>query len=355
MSFFNDRDDAEDLFADTRMSFGDHLEELRWRLIRAISGAVLILIGVFVVDTIGWITGLPIGAGLPVMHFISRPVEREMMFFYQERLNKITSQLKAKPETTNARVPVHLWVDPEEFRKALDLPPGKGGTEPIPLQVGINPLEMAGATVQTNMQLIHPPLLSTLSVTEAFIVYIKVSLVLGIVIGSPWIFWQLWAFVAAGLYPQEKKYVHVYGPFSLGLFLAGVVLCECIVIPAAVHYLLGFNEWMGLSPDLRLSEWLSFALLTPLVLGVAFQTPLVILFLHKLGIVEVATIKKHRNLAWFVLAVVAVILAPSPDPVSYFAMYLPLVGLFELGILLCRFSPQTAFDDVPESEEVVEV
>src|SRR5262249_60718039 len=91
-SLFTDRDDSEDLFAETRMSFGDHLEDLRWHLFRAIGGAAVILVMVFVIDGIGYFTGWPIGAGLPVMHFISRPVERELMSFYRERIKRITGE-----------------------------------------------------------------------------------------------------------------------------------------------------------------------------------------------------------------------------------------------------------------------
>jgi sec-independent protein translocase protein TatC len=357
-SLFTDRDDSEDLFAETRMSFGDHLEELRWHLFRALGGAVVILIMVFVIDGIGYFTGWPIGAGLPVMHFISRPVERELMSFYRERIKRITGeqQRQAQLQGQMPMAPTTINVDRRALREALGLPvEGAGGPDWMPLSIQFSPTDISRETAEENIKIIRPPLLSTLSVTEAFMVYIKVSLVLGVVIGSPWIFWQLWSFVAAGLYPQEKHWVYVYGPFSLGLFLAGVVLCEWIVIPAAVHYLIGFNEWVGLEPDLRLSEWLSFALLTPLVFGVAFQTPLVMLFLHKLGIVDVSAFQTHRRYALFALALVAALLAASPDAFSMLALYIPLAGLYELGILLCRFSPKTVFDDVPESDEMIEV
>src|SRR5262249_36964301 len=86
--------------------------------------------------------------------------------------------------------------------------------------------------------------MSTLNVQEAFMVWFKVCILCGLVLGSPWIFWQVWRFVAAGLYPQEKKYVHVYLPLSLGLFLAGVAVCEFAVIPKAIEALLWFNEWL---------------------------------------------------------------------------------------------------------------
>lgn len=355
-SFFNDRDDSEDLFADTRMSFGDHIEDLRWHLIRAIMGACVILLGVFVLDGIGYFTGWPIGAGKPLMDFIARPVERELYRFYNERIERVSRTRQNNPPPVEAWPQITLLVPAEPVRRGLHLPPGEGGgEESFELRARINPQEVAGKIAPASVELLRPPLLATLSITEAFMVYIKVSLVLGVVIGSPWIFYQLWSFVAAGLYPTEKHWVYLYGPFSLGLFLAGVVLCEWIVIPAAVHYLIGFNEWMGFEPDLRLTEWLSFALLTPLVFGIAFQTPLVMLFLHKLGIVDVSAFKKHRNIALFSLAIVAALLAASPDAFSMLALYIPLVALYELGIILCRFSPKTVFDEAPESDEMVEV
>src|SRR5262249_52515737 len=107
------------------------------------------------------------------------------------------------------------------------------------------------------------PTLATLRVEEAFMVYFKVCIVTGFVLASPWIFYQLWSFVAAGLYPHEKRYVNVFLPFSLGLFLVGVGVCEFLVIPKAVEALLWFNEWLGLEPDLRLNEWLGFAIWMP--------------------------------------------------------------------------------------------
>ena len=76
--------------------------------------------------------------------------------------------------------------------------------------------------------------LTTLSAQEAFVVYFKVSILCGIVLASPFIFYQFWAFVGAGLYPHEKKYVHIYLPFSVGLFLTGVLLCQFVVLPGAV-------------------------------------------------------------------------------------------------------------------------
>jgi sec-independent protein translocase protein TatC len=365
-SLFNDRDASEDLFADTRMSFGDHIEELRWHLFRAIIGTSLVLVGVFVLDGIGYFLNpyllpyhIEIGAGKPLMDFIARPVERELNYFYERRIQlaKAKADSGLLPEMTDPKE-VTVEIDSASlasFRKALHLPPEEdGSTESTRVRFKMSPGDFT-QIIKPNLDVIRPPLLSMMSITEGFMIYIKVSLVLGVVLSSPWIFYQLWSFVAAGLYPAEKKYVHVYGPFSLVLFLAGVVLCELIVIPAAVHYLLSFGEWMSLDPVLRLSDWLSFALLTPLVFGIAFQTPLVMLFLHKLGIMDVSVFRKHRRIAIMVLALLACLLAASPDAFSMLALAIPLWCLYELGIILCRFSPRTLFDEVPDEEEVVEV
>jgi sec-independent protein translocase protein TatC len=363
-SLFNDRDPSEDLFADSRMSFGDHIEELRWHLFRALIGAGLIIILIFVLDGIGYALetfgltpGWEFGAGKPLMKFIAMPVERELKRVYDQRKQKFLPDTPDQQMDPSDLPQWRLWVEPGAARKALGLPPGEAEAgQFVPLDVRYDPKAVVKGQIDKQIEIIRPPLLSTLSVTEAFMIYIKVCLVAGIVVSSPWIFWQLWMFVAAGLYPNEKKYVYIYLPFSLGLFLAGVVLCEWIVIPAAVRYLLSFNEWMGLEPELRLSEWLSFALLTPLVFGIAFQTPLVMLFLHKLGIIEVDTFRKHRRMAILILAIVAALLAASPDAFSMLALAIPLWCLYELGILLCRYSPKTVFDfDESESEEMIEV
>jgi sec-independent protein translocase protein TatC len=371
-SLFNDRDASEDLFADTRMSFGDHIEELRWHLLRAIIGAGLIILLIFILDGIGYglkslgLTGdWELGAGKPVMDFIAHPVELELTNVYQRRMRKVlgpadpankeNKEIDLSAIDPNDLRPMRFLVKRSVLRDAVGLPPGEAdGEKSIQVELLYYPKAVVRDTIPLNIQLIHPPLLSALSVTECFLIYMKVCLVMGIVLASPWIFWQLWAFVGAGLYPHEKKYVYIYLPFSL--FLAGVVLCETVVIPAALHYLIGFSEWMNVGPDLRLSEWLSFAVLTPVVFGIAFQTPLVMLFLHKLGIMDVAAFRKHRRLAWFVLAIVAALLAASPDAFNMLALAIPLWLLYELGILLCRYSPKTLFDfDESESEEMIEV
>jgi sec-independent protein translocase protein TatC len=329
--------DADDLFADTRMSFGDHIEELRTHLWRAIVGFLICLVLSFFI-------------GQPVLRFIASPVETELKYFHAARAKKIEYRLRSGADRVLS-----------EMNESREIEIGMRGADGSfhPTTIQIRPLDFALQTQEAVRLFARPETLATMSVTEAFMVYVKVCVVCGLVIGSPWIFLQLWFFVAAGLYPHEKRYVYYYMPFSLFLFLAGVAVCEFIVIPQAIHVLLEFNEWIGLEPDLRLNEWLSFAILMPLVFGLSFQTPLVMLFLAKIGIFSSESFRKKRRMAWFIMTIVAAVIVPSSDVFSVLAMLLPMCGLYELGIYLARWSERSdAGDrdlDVPERGEMIEV
>ena len=156
---------------------------------------------------------------------------------------------------------------------------------------------------------------------------------------------------------MKRPFVTVVSFYALGLFLAGAALCQFAVIPKAIEVLLSFNDWMGLEPDLRLNEWLGFAMMMPLIFGISFQTPLIMLFTDKIGIIEADTYRNYRKIAWFVLAVFAAVITPTVDALSMLFLWVPMCFLYELGIILAKLQPKTPFEDVetPESEEMVEV
>src|SRR5437660_2127334 len=339
--------DPDDLFADTRMSFGDHLEELRHYLWRAVIGFIIAMLVSLLI-------------GKPVLYvFIIRPVEKQLQDFYDdlaqerkkevlgdENLQKLDADQPRAVEMEFVRAQVKALVEGrsvEPVEKPEELP----ASERVRMQVVIpEPVKYAAATADAQRLLVPRPTVKTFNVTEAFIVYFKISMITGFVLGSPWIFLQIWSFIAAGLYPHEKRYVHVYLPFSLGLFLAGVALCQFLVIPRAVEALLWFNEWIGLEPELRLNEWLGFAIMMPLVFGVSFQTPLVMLFLERLGILTIDLYRGKRRIAWFIMAVFAAVITPSTDAFSMLFLWVPMSALYELGILLARMSPRPPDRDI---------
>jgi sec-independent protein translocase protein TatC len=355
--------DEEDLFAPTRMSFGDHLEDLRMHMWRALAGFATIMALVFGLDAAGWGLGLDwLGVGKPVMDQIGRPVEVHLQAFYDRQMDKRLRQLEEL--LRDSRKEVRIELDARGLARAVSpylnpAPMSEGlaaGADPVGAPHYVTfPTRIAADSWYPLLadgwkQLGPRPSLKTFSVTEAMVVYLKVALACGFVLGSPWIFWQAWSFVAVGLYPHEKRLVHLYLPFSLGLFLAGVLVCQRVVMPRAVEAMLWFNDWLDFEPDLRLSEWLGFAIWMPVVFGLCFQLPLVMRFIERLGLLEIESFRRHRRLAWFGMALFAALVTPSVDLLSLFFLWLPLGLLYELGILFCHWRPRP--DDDPEQELV---
>ena len=157
---------------------------------------------------------------------------------------------------------------------------------------------------------------------------------------DPWVFYQIWNFVASGLYPHEKKYVHLFLPFSLGLFLLGAATAYLFVFKPVLGFLLTFNSSLGVDPDPRISEWLGFVLLMPLGFGVSFQLPLVMLFLERIGVFNIRSYMEKWRIAVLVIFIISAILTPA-DPYSILFMAVPLTFLYFGGILLCYFLPKS--------------
>jgi sec-independent protein translocase protein TatC len=374
--------DPDDMFSETRMTFGEHIEDLRTHLLRAIYGFV-----------IGFVIAIPLGPW--TLAFISKPVEEQLAKFSERYDDQKVNELKGllKQEDWDKLPPIPIKVDiaieplVRVLSKRLKLPQDVADETPVlndmlpamqswlaTLDVDYlvdwksmdknhyvqltgrvaNPLDFANGFLQTERRL-RPSGLHTFSVQEPFLILVKVILVLGLIISSPWVFIQIWSFVAAGLYPTEKKLVNVYLPFSLGLFLIGVAVCEFLVMPSAVGALLWFNEILGFQPELRLSEWLGFAIIMPLVFGVSFQTPLVMFFMERIGLFTVETYRSKRRLSWFLLAVFAILVNPSTDVYTMMFLWVPMCLLYELGIGLCVYSPRAPIMEESESDELIEV
>jgi sec-independent protein translocase protein TatC len=354
--------DPESYFESTRMPLGSHLEELRRHLGRALAGLGLIVALAFLLDLVGYLTDTRIGVGRPVLDLIRLPVEQELQNFQDRRFEQAVRALEAPAAGPPLRTVVELDVAAaaREVGALLGLParpPADGALyRPVPVRLSRAALRPLLETVRPALE--RKASLATMSVGEGMMVYVQVTLVCGLVLASPWVFWQIWSFVAAGLYPHEKRYVLRYLPVSLGLFLAGVLVCQFLVVPKAVEALLGFNEWLGLEPDLRLNEWLGFAIWMPVVFGLSFQTPLVMLLLQRVGVLTVDSYRGKRRIAWFLLAVFAAVVTPSVDAYSMIFLWIPLGLLYELGIVLCRVSSAPAPrepEDWPEVQEPVGV
>jgi len=320
--------DEDDLLADSRMSFGEHLDDLRGRLIKAIYGLL-----------VGFIMCLIFGG--EIFSFLAQP----LLF-----------ALKKSGQ------------DPQLF----------AGTLP-----------------------------------ESFLTYIKVALISGLFLSCPWVFYQLWVFIAAGLYPREKKYVHRLIPFSAILFILGGAFFIFIVAPISCLFFIRFaahypmpnmksnpvikwvlpaitgkeeskdesldeelspvenvmlaildhlaaegnlteekaeehrqkilnikeeEEESFVKPWFTLSKYISLIMVLALAFGLAFQMPLVVFFLGRLQFVQLATFKSNRKFVVFVLVIVSALMTP-PDVISQVALVVPMYLLYELGILMVWIWP----------------
>ena len=151
-------------------------------------------------------------------------------------------------------------------------------------------------------------------------------------LASPIIFWQIWRFVAPGLYQHEKKVVLPFTFLSSICFLGGVAFGYFIVFPPAFRFLVGYSTDF-LSPMPAVTEYFSLALRLLIAFGVIFELPILMVFLAKIGIVDVAFLNKNRKYAILINFIIAAILTPTPDVVNQMLMGVPLLVLYEVSVL----------------------
>jgi sec-independent protein translocase protein TatC len=166
---------------------------------------------------------------------------------------------------------------------------------------------------------------------EAFFTYLKAALLSGILLASPVLVYQFWMFVAPGLYKTERRMLTPVIIISSIFFVCGALFGYFIVFPIGFRFFLSFaTENIQALPSMR--EYLSFASKLLLAFGLAFELPIVITFLAKLGVVSVDFLRKNRKYALLLFFVASAILTP-PDVVSQIMMAFPLMALYELSIL----------------------
>ncbi|MEI8375441.1 MAG: twin-arginine translocase subunit TatC [Planctomycetota bacterium] len=336
-----------DLFQDNTMTFGQHLEELRTCLFRAIVGLV-----------IGCLVGFLVGARVVV--FITTPVENALTAYYEieaaekalspkqqdllreagyddadlDRIQKIVAAQRVSFEIVS--------IDPAKLSNQL----------PTHAQIGTLPKNAPeSGSVETQglkkIVLFRPIAddsrirMNALGTQEAFLIWMKASMLVGVVLASPWIFYQIWIFVAAGLYHHERRYVHLFLPVSIGLFLTGAATAFFFAFKQVLAFLLSFNHMLHINPELRINEWMSFVLLLPLGFGISFQLPLVMLFLERIGLITVQGYLKSWRMAILIIFVLAMVLAPTGDPYTLLLMACPLTVLYFGGVLLCKLLPKS--------------
>ena len=401
---------SKDLFDDQTMTFGEHLDTLRTHLIKALFGLIICVLGALIYGTeIVAIVRSPIDAAL-VRHGLGDNLSEDMKtgtltdalnYVFgssddRKKLDKLDPKKDAKgkkdatdkkgtqaPKSTTDGKPaaktedgktedgkkdekslskeekeaaekralqtIRVEVSPSDLANALHAHDKKfpraepnEDEKPIHLEITAPEFSQLKNVVKRQNQAV------TLTVQEAFLTFLKVAFVAGLAIASPWVFFQIWLFVAAGLYPHERHYVYIYLPMSILLFGMGAVFCFLGVFPFVLDFLLGFNKMLDVEPQIRLSEWISFAIMLPMMFGLSFQLPLVMLFLERISVFEVSDYREKRRMAVLVIAFLSMMLTPA-DPMSMLMMMGPLIILYEFGIILCAMKPSKAgFPDEPQ-------
>ncbi len=178
----------------------------------------------------------------------------------------------------------------------------------------------------------------------AFFTYMKVSLMCSVIFTCPLTFYQLWAFIAPGLYKEEKKHLLPLAFFSAFFFLAGSAFCYKLVFPVAFGFFMGFgNDYIV--PMISVEEYLSFALKLLFAFGVVFEMPLFSFFLSRMGLITPEAMRKTRKYAILAIFITAALLTP-PDVFSQLLMALPMIILYEASIIVASLARRKKADAV---------
>jgi sec-independent protein translocase protein TatC len=260
----------------TEMSFLEHLQELRTRLI-------VCLAALFIAAAVSW----------PLTPIVQRFIQRPLM----------------EPSIIQKwQYSVSSWIHKTYPNLSQRL-----GFEPKPPQV-------------------NPHKLNYMAPLEPFFVQMKISLITGFALAFPVILYQIWLFFAPALYPKEKKYIYFFLPFGTVAFLLGGMFFLYLVWPLIISFSLAYESDL-LYSMLNLTQYVNFCLRLLLLFGLIFELPLVLLVLNWAGVVKLEFLRSQRRLAILLSAVVA---AFHADVVTMMAVAIPIYAMYEVSILFIR-------------------
>ena len=188
--------------------------------------------------------------------------------------------------------------------------------------------------------------LQYIGIPEAFFTYLKLSLFSGLVIALPVILYELWRFVAPGLYEREKRYFVPFVLFSMIFFLGGASFCYFIVFPFVFQFFMSFSGGSLVAMP-AIQQYLSFAIRLLIAFGLVFEMPIFFFFLGRIGLVSYKGLARQRRIAIVVVFIAAAILTP-PDVVSQLMLAGPLLILFELSLQIVRITGKRPAEEEEE-------
>jgi sec-independent protein translocase protein TatC len=283
----------------SRMTLGEHLEELRTRLIRS----VLVITVAFAVC---W------GFRVQLDRLVQDP--------YRDAAARLNIELHER-----AAAAIEISEDPLEWQQWYE-------------KAGYPEIKELRNDIRISDRMKGD------SAAMGFFYYMKMCLYFALLVGGPFLLYQMWAFIAAGLYKHERKVIHRYFPFSVLLFFVGVTFGYLVMIPNALYFLalqtLGTIQWYE-----SVNNYWTFLVALTLALGVVFQLPIVMLGVARIGLVEPRTYAKFRPHMLVGSLIVAALLTP-PDPFTQMMMAVPIAVLYELGYRVSRWLVKPSTLDV---------
>jgi len=181
----------------------------------------------------------------------------------------------------------------------------------------------------------HDITMNAFRVTDPFKVFMQMTFVLALVLTSPVILYQLWAFISPGLLESERKATLSYIPIAVILFVSGVLFAYFVLFPFVIRFMLGLSANMEIKTTIGISEYFHFLFQITVPFGLLFELPVVILFLTRLGIVTPMFLVRVRKYAYFILLVVAAFITP-PDLISHLMVTVPLFIIYEISIWISK-------------------
>lgn len=192
-------------------------------------------------------------------------------------------------------------------------------------------------------------ILQTVTVMEPLSIFFKVCLTAGIVVAMPFLVYQLFAFVSPALTGKEKSYIYKILPAVTVMFLAGVAFAYYIALPRAMGFFATFGSaWVSIEPTI--SSYINIVTRLLIGVGIMFETPIIIMFLARMGLVTPTWLAARRKMGIVVAFVIAALITPTFDPVNQTIIALPLIILLELSIWLAKLSYKKKPEPTPAAD-----
>lgn len=178
--------------------------------------------------------------------------------------------------------------------------------------------------------------LNAFNVVDPIMIYLKVIIFIAVIIISPVLMYQLWAFISPGLHERERRATLSYIPFTFLLSIGGILFSYLVLLPYVMKFMMNLSEDLGIVQTIGINEYFNFLFQLTIPFAIVFQLPIVLLFLTRLGILNPTKLVKFRKFSYFGLFVIAAFITP-PDLMSHLFVTVPLFLLYEVSVFISRF------------------